>query len=105
MEKLIGVCNHLEPNTVFILLYIPASILYKSIAGRYRLVSYSDVPITACYIFIKNVYWDITVVLVKQKTLCPLYHGVMFKSGWRRIFTYFVIVVSFASSALSVRYS
>ena len=33
----------------------PASILYKSIAGRYRPVSYPDGPITARYRFIKNV--------------------------------------------------
>ena len=32
----------------------PASILYKSIAGRYRPVSYPDGPITARYRFIKN---------------------------------------------------
>ena len=36
----------------------PASILYKSIAGRYRPVSYPDGPITACYRFIKNAYWE-----------------------------------------------
>ena len=35
----------------------PASILYKSIAGRYRPVSYPDGPITARYRFIKNAYW------------------------------------------------
>ena len=38
---------------------IPASILYKSIAGRYRPVSYPDGPITVLYRFIKNAYWDI----------------------------------------------
>ena len=38
---------------------IPASILYKSIAGRYRPVSYPDGPITARYRFIKNAYWDV----------------------------------------------
>ena len=32
----------------------PASILYKSIAGRYRPVSYPDGPITARYRFIKK---------------------------------------------------
>ena len=37
---------------------IPASILYKCIAGRYRPVSYPDGPITARYRFIKNAYWD-----------------------------------------------
>ena len=41
----------------FFVVYYPASILYKSIAGRYRPVSYSDGPITARYRFIKNVYW------------------------------------------------
>ena len=35
----------------------PASILYKSIADRYRPVSYPDGPITARYRFIKNAYW------------------------------------------------
>ena len=34
----------------------PASILYKSTAGRYRPVSYPDGPITARYRFIKNAY-------------------------------------------------
>ena len=32
----------------------PASILYKSIAGRYRPVRVADGPITARYRFIKN---------------------------------------------------
>ena len=36
----------------------PASILYKSIAGRYRPVRVADGPITVCYRFIKNAYWD-----------------------------------------------
>ena len=37
---------------------IPASILYQSIAGRYRPVSYPDGPITARYRFINNAQWD-----------------------------------------------
>ena len=41
-------------------MYIPASILYKSTAGRYRPVSYPDGPITVSCRFIKNAYWDIT---------------------------------------------
>ena len=45
----------------FVLVAIPASILYKSIAGRYRLVSYPDGPITARYRFIKNAYSDPTI--------------------------------------------
>ena len=36
---------------------VPISILYKSIAGRYRPVSYPNGPITARYRFIKNAYW------------------------------------------------
>ena len=36
----------------------PPNILYKSIAGRYRPVSYPDGPITARYRFIKNAYWE-----------------------------------------------
>ena len=36
----------------------PASILYKSIAGRYRPVRVADGPITALYRFIKNAYWE-----------------------------------------------
>ena len=35
----------------------PASIIYKSIAGRYRPVSYPDGPITARYRFINNASW------------------------------------------------
>ena len=35
----------------------PVSILYKSIAGRYRTVSYPDGPITDRYRFIKNASW------------------------------------------------
>ena len=67
----------------------PASILYKSIAGRYRPVSYPDGPITARYRFINNAYWDtwivrptkiqisimrslIRVFVVRMKTLCIL---------------------------------
>ena len=37
---------------------IPASIFHKSIAVRYRSVSYPDGRITARYRFIKNAYWD-----------------------------------------------
>ena len=36
----------------------PASILHKSIAGRYRPVSYPDGPITARYRFMYNAYWE-----------------------------------------------
>ena len=35
----------------------PVSILYKSIAGRYRPVRVADGPITARYRFIKNASW------------------------------------------------
>ena len=39
--------------------FFPVSILYKSITGRYRPVSYPGGPITARYRFIKNAYWVI----------------------------------------------
>ena len=44
----------------------PASILYKSIAGRYRPVSYPDGPMTARYRFIQNAFWE---GLVKEEYL------------------------------------
>ena len=43
----------------------PVSILYKSIAGRYRPVRVADGPITACYRFIKNACWVPTERTVK----------------------------------------
>ena len=46
-----GICSGLQGNT-------PVSILYKSIAGRYRPVRVADGPITARYRFIKNASWD-----------------------------------------------
>ena len=46
----------------------PVSILYKSIAGLYRPVSYPDGPITARYRFIKNAYW-VSSVDSKQRIL------------------------------------
>ena len=45
-------------NTTF-----PASILYKSIAGRYQPVRVADGPITVRYRFIKNAYWVYVVKL------------------------------------------
>ena len=41
-----------------------ASILYKSIAGRYRPVSYPDGPITARYRLTKNAYWLSSVLFI-----------------------------------------
>ena len=41
------------------ILIIPVSILYESIAGRYRPVRVADGPITARCRFIKNASWDI----------------------------------------------
>ena len=37
----------------------PGSMLYKSIAGRYRPVRVSDGPITARCRFIKNASWEL----------------------------------------------
>ena len=40
----------------------PVSILYKSIAGRYRPVRVADGPITARYRFIKNASWAVDIL-------------------------------------------
>ena len=40
----------------------PASILCKSIAGRYRPVRVADGPITARCRFIKDAYWELTYI-------------------------------------------
>ena len=53
----------------------PVSILYKSIAGRYRPVRVADGPITARHRFIKNAGWvcafyaTVTRYLIKAKFL------------------------------------
>ena len=48
----------------------PASILYKSISGRYRPFSYPDGPIKARYIFIKNAYWVHSSTAVEYHRYC-----------------------------------
>ena len=50
----------------------PVSILYKSIAGRYRPVRVADGPITARYIFIKNAYWVVAARCGVLFTFCPV---------------------------------
>ena len=45
----------------------PVSILYKSIAGRYRPVRVADGPITARYRFIKNAGWADGCVLISPR--------------------------------------
>ena len=45
----------------------PVSILYKTIAGRYRPVRVADGPITARYRFIKNASWGRLYVLPKNQ--------------------------------------
>ena len=47
-----------------LIVYIPASILHKSIAGCYRPVSYPDGPITARYKFMQNAYWGFVLLLL-----------------------------------------
>ena len=58
----------------------PVSILYKFIAGRYRLVRIADGPITARYRFIKNASW---VVITYLSTLFKPYRndGMMIMKG------------------------
>ena len=44
----------------------PVSILYKSIAGRYRPIRVADGPITARYRFIKNASWEGFFFFIKE---------------------------------------
>ena len=56
---------------------IPASILNKSIAGRYRPVRVTDGPITAHYRFIKNAYCDMACA-GKYKHTIKNYHAAVY---------------------------
>ena len=49
----------------------PASILYKSTAGRYRPVRVADGPITARCRFIKNAYW-VGLIYGQKQTLTQI---------------------------------
>ena len=60
---------------------IPASILYKSKAGRYRPVSYPDGPITARYRFIKNAYWDNSAASSEKKLPSNMHKMRIFRSS------------------------
>ena len=75
-------------------MFYPASILYKSTAGRYRPVSYPDGPITARYRFIKNAYWVYAECadLIRMHTCLGLFR-IFFSSYWRQG----TIVLVFAS--------
>ena len=53
---------------------IPVSILYKSIAGRYRPVRVADGPITARCRFIKNASWDVSKLCIKCRSVPKLSH-------------------------------
>ena len=44
----------------------PVSILYKSLAGRYRPVRVADGPITARYRFIKNNGWGMSIDILSR---------------------------------------
>ena len=48
----------------------PVSILYKSIAGRYRPVRVADGPITARYRFIKNASWVLRSLITMPRLIC-----------------------------------
>ena len=57
----------------------PASILYKSIAGRYRPVSFPDEPRTTRYRFIKNANCGESyprIILKCSSLASPLYHHI-----------------------------
>ena len=72
MRRIIGVHIFRLFKALFHLTWpVPASILYKSIAGRYRPVSYPDGPITARYRFVKNAYWGNSFILLSTKQTKP----------------------------------
>ena len=49
-------------------LVFPVSLLYRSIAGRYRPVAVADGPITGRYRFIKNASWVNTSLKIRLYT-------------------------------------
>ena len=57
----------------------PVSILYKSIAGRYRPVRIADGPITARYRFVKNASWEggISVAVLRSFSVRVLFCAVI----------------------------
>ena len=65
-EKILSLNNHY--NYSFTDGNTPVSILYKSIAGRYRPVRVADGPITDRYRFIKNASWDYLTNYIEQKS-------------------------------------
>ena len=69
----------------------PASILYKSVAGRYRPVSYHDGPITALYRFIKNDYWD----LCQDRFVSPLKRKCLWNKHKKHAVSCCILFVSF----------
>ena len=62
----------------------PASILYKSIAGRYRPFSYPDGPITARYRFIKNVYWEASYQFDILHTFRKIYRSIRVDRNYKK---------------------
>ena len=60
----------------------PSSIVYKSTAGRYRPVSYTDGPITARCKFIKNAYWVAIRATRKIKAPIALVGRLSLSVGW-----------------------
>ena len=67
VQSIVNLTSSLMANSIY-----PVSILYKSIAGRYRPVSVADGPITARYGFIKNASWVTVVAEVLSNTLVCL---------------------------------
>ena len=72
----------------------PVSILYKSIAGRYRPVRVADGPITARYRFIKNAYW--VHIIRKFHINCPIVHIIRIDTVVRKRNTLTLLCATYA---------
>ena len=76
---------------IFLQENIPVSILYKSIAGRYRSARITDWPIMARYRFIKNASGDVVGAHWKclAEGLRISIHNICFHGGIKEFFFFF----------------
>ena len=82
--------------------YIPASILYKSIAGCYRSVRVADGPIGARYRFINNAYWVYLMILTIFVISCCKYIAMSFPFKCNVSGIYVNIVVFLMMCSISI---
>ena len=86
-------------------MHIPVSILYKSIAGRYRSVRVADGPITALCRFIKNASWDVTCGQFRVKVSYDMYEPYTYVTLVHDYYKYFYLFVFVRSILSIIRYN